>query len=51
MLLLVPNNKTDDDYKQWGAKIGMPSELGVHLQVGISYSDPDQARHTLWQKE
>ena len=47
MLLLVPNNKTDDDYKQWGAKIGMPSELGVHLQVGISYSDRPGPPHVV----
>ena len=39
MVLLVPDDKTDDDYKQWGAMIGTPSELGVHLKVGISYSD------------
>ena len=39
MVLLVPDNKTEDDYKWWNEQIGMPSELGVHLQVGISYSD------------
>ena len=39
MVMLVPNDKNDDDYKQWGATIGMPSGLGVHLKVGISYSD------------
>ena len=47
MVLLVPNNKTDDDYKQWCAKIGMPSELGVHLQVGISYSDRPGPPHVV----
>ena len=39
MLLLVPDNKTEEDYKRWSARIGKPSELGVQLQVGISYSD------------
>ena len=39
MALLVPDNKTDEDYKRWAEQIGKPSELGVHLQVGISYSD------------
>ena len=38
-MLLVPDNKNEDDYKRWGEQIGKPSELGVHLQVGISYSD------------
>ena len=38
-MLLVPDNKSEDDYKWWAEQIGMPSELGVHLQVGISYSD------------
>ena len=47
MVLLVPNNKTEDDYKQWGEKIGMPSELGVHLQVGISYSDRPGPPHVV----
>ena len=46
-MLLVPDNKTDDDYKQWNAKIGMPSELGVHLKVGISYSDRPGPPHRL----
>lgn len=46
-MLLVPDNKTDDQYKQWGAKIGMPSELGVHLRVGISYSDRTGRPHVL----
>ena len=50
MVLLIPDNKTDDEYKQWGAKIGMPSELGVHLKVGISYSDCPPDRHTSSQK-
>ena len=39
MVLLVPDNKTEGDYKWWNAQIGKPSELGVQLQVGISYSD------------
>ena len=47
MVILVPDNKSDDDYKQWGAMIGMPSELGVHLQVGISYSDRPGPPHVL----
>ncbi len=46
-MLLVPNNKTDDDYKQWGAEIGMSSELGVHLKIGISYSDRPGSPHVV----
>ena len=47
MLLLVPDNKIDDDCKQWRAMIGMASELGVHLKVGISYSDRPGLPHVL----
>ena len=39
LVLLVPDNKTDDDYRYWSREIGKPSELGVQLQVAISYSD------------
>ena len=39
MMLLVPDNKTEEDYKRWRARIGKPSKLGVQLQLGISYSD------------
>ena len=39
MVLFVPNNKSEDDYNRWSARIGKPSHLGVQLQVGISYSD------------
>ena len=39
IVLLVPDPKNDDDYKRWAEQIGKPSDLGVHLQVGISYSD------------
>lgn len=46
-MLLVPDNKTDDDYKKWGATIGMSSELGVHLKVGISYSDRPGPPHVV----
>ena len=38
-MLLVPDNKNEDHYKRWAEQIGKPSELGVYLQVGISYSD------------
>ena len=47
MVLIIPDNKTDDDYKEWCSKIGRPSELGVHLQVGISYSDRPGPPHVL----
>ena len=47
MVMLIPDNKTDDDYKEWASKIGEPSELGVHLQVGISYSDRQGPPHVL----
>lgn len=47
MIMLVPDNKTDDDYRQWSDQIGKPSELGVHLQVGISYSDRPGPPHVL----
>lgn len=46
-MILVPANKTDDDYKEWTARIGGPSDLGVHLQVGISYSDRRNPPHVL----
>ena len=39
MTLHVASNKTEDDYKRWSEQIGTPFELGVHLQVVISYSD------------
>ena len=39
MVLLVPDNKTEDDYSKWSGQIGKPSDLGVQLQVAISYSD------------
>ena len=39
MVLLVPDNKSEDDYSRWSAQIGKPSDLGVQLQVAISYSD------------
>ena len=39
MVLLVPDNKTEHDYIHWSREIGKPSELGVQLQVAISYSD------------
>ena len=39
MLLLVPGNKTDDDYRRWSAEIGKSSNLGVQIQVAIRYSD------------
>jgi len=39
MVLLVPDGKTEDDYSQWSCQIGNSSELGVQLQVAISYSD------------
>ena len=39
MVLLVPHGKTEDDYSQWSRQIGKASELGVQLQVAISYSD------------
>ena len=39
MVLLIPDHKTDDDYSRWSAEIGKPSELGVQLEVSISYSD------------
>ena len=39
MVLLVPDNKTKDDYGRWSAQIGKPSDLGIQLQVAISYSD------------
>ena len=39
MVLLVPDNKTEEDYSHWSRQIGKPSELGVQLQVAISYSD------------
>ena len=39
IVLLVPDNKTEDDYSHWSRQIGKPSELGVQLQVAISYSD------------
>ena len=38
-VLLVPDNKTEDDYSHWSRQIGKPSELGVQLQVAVSYSD------------
>ena len=38
-MLLVPDNKTEEDYSHWSRQIGKPSELGVQLQVAISYSD------------
>ena len=38
-MLLVPDDKTEDDYQGWAEQIGKPSELGVRLQVAISYSD------------
>ena len=47
MVLLVPNDKNDDDYKQWGVTIGMPSGLGVHLKVGISYTDRPGSPHVV----
>ena len=39
MVILVPDNKTEDDYGHWSRQIGKQSELGVQLQVAISYSD------------
>ena len=39
MVLLVPDNKTEDDYSKWSGQIGKPSDLGVQLQIAISYSD------------
>ena len=39
MVLLVPDNKTADDYSHWSSQIGKPSELGVQLQIAFSYSD------------
>ena len=39
MVLLVPDNKTEDDYSRWSTQVGKPSDLGVQLQVAISYSD------------
>ena len=39
MVLLVPDNKTEDDYSHWSRQLGKPSELGVQLQVAVSYSD------------
>ena len=47
MVLLVPDNKTDEDYTQWGAMIGVQSELGVHLKIGISYSDHPGPPHVV----
>ena len=47
MVLLVPDNKTEEDYKQWGAMIGVQSELGVHLKIGISYSDRPGPPHVV----
>ena len=47
MVLLVPDGKTENDYKQWGEEIGLPSELGVHMQVGISYSDQPGPPHVV----
>ena len=38
-MLLVPDNKTEEDYGHWSRQIGKQSELGVQLQVAISYSD------------
>ena len=38
-MLLVPDNKTEDDYSHWSRQIGKPSELGVQLQVAVSFSD------------
>ena len=39
MVLLIPGNKIEDDYQRWGAQIGKPSEMGIQVQVAISYSD------------
>ena len=39
IVLLVPDNKTEDDYILWSAQVGKPSDLGVQLMVAISYSD------------
>ncbi len=39
MVLLIPDDKTEDDYSRWSNEIGNSSELGVQLQVAISYSD------------
>ena len=47
MVLLVSDNKTEEDYKQWGAMIGVQSELGVHLKIGISYSDHPGPPHVV----
>ena len=47
MVILVPDNKTEEDYKQWGATIGLQSELGVHLKIGISYSDRPGPPHVV----
>ena len=37
-MLLVPDNKQSEDYSDWSRKIGQTSELGVELNVLISYS-------------
>ena len=31
MVLLVPDNKSEDDYSRWSAQIGKPSDLAAIL--------------------
>lgn len=37
-MLLVPDGKGPEDYSDWAEKIGHSSDLGVELNVVISYS-------------
>lgn len=47
LVLFIPDNKTEDDYKQWNAAIGKRSSQGVHMRIGISYSDRPGPPHVV----
>ena len=37
-MLLIPDDKSPEHYADWVEKVGLPSDLGVELNVLISYS-------------